>query len=160
MICTVNLIFPFFFSVMFLCKNIIYRTSQYGLIKRFGSSSCNNNKNDVKENNKQEKTTTKKEIVEKVQFMPVINIPENELAYNAFFSLHRPLLGLSSKTKRSFFSSKCIEEEQEAESDEALFQYMSTLEHFVEPSTPGTQMSKVQQDQKHKLLNKLNLNQH
>lgn len=116
MICTVDLIFSFFFSVMFLCKNIVYKTSQYGLIKRFGSSSCNNNKNDIKENNKQEeKTTTKKEIVQKVQFMPVINIPENELAYNAFFSLHRPLLGLSSKPKRSFFSSKSIEEEQEAE---------------------------------------------
>jgi hypothetical protein len=28
-------------------------------------------------------------------FMPVINIPVTELAHNAFYSLHRPLLGLS-----------------------------------------------------------------
>lgn len=50
-------------------------------------------------------TTPKKQCIEQKpkptkapeipSFMPVINIPESELAHNAFYSLHRPLLGLS-----------------------------------------------------------------
>ncbi|KAI8882332.1 hypothetical protein K501DRAFT_285922 [Backusella circina FSU 941] len=61
--------------------------------------------------------------------MPVINIPESELAYNAFFSLHRPLLGLSGEEE--FFVVKMTPEE-------ALFEeineYMMGLEAFVPPS--------------------------
>jgi hypothetical protein len=39
----------------------------------------------------------------KIPFMPVINIPETEFAHNAFFSLHRPLLGLSDEDEKPFF---------------------------------------------------------
>ncbi|KAI9316243.1 hypothetical protein BX666DRAFT_219487 [Dichotomocladium elegans] len=39
-------------------------------------------------------------------FMPVVNMPESEFAHNAFFSLHRPLLGLSSSDERPFFSTR------------------------------------------------------
>lgn len=47
----------------------------------------------------EEKRPSKKDNVTKApeipSFMPVINIPVTELAHNAFYSLHRPLLGLS-----------------------------------------------------------------
>lgn len=39
-------------------------------------------------------------------FMPVVNIPQGEFAHNAFFSLHRPLLGLSAEDERPFFSER------------------------------------------------------
>ncbi|KAI9250717.1 hypothetical protein BY458DRAFT_559631 [Sporodiniella umbellata] len=125
---------------MFLCRRLITKSARNDHFeKRFGSSSCGNSSKEEEIQAKQnDKTAKNKEIVEKLQFMPVVNIPENELAFNAFFSLHRPLLGLSNNRKRSFFAARSIEEEQEAESDEALFRYMSTLEHFSEPSAPGS----------------------
>jgi hypothetical protein len=33
----------------------------------------------------------------RLPFVPVINIPEQELAHTAFFALHRPLLGLANE---------------------------------------------------------------
>lgn len=49
----------------------------------------------------------------KIPFMPVINIPETEFAHNAFFSLHRPLLGLSDEDEKPFFNNKSEEQDQE-----------------------------------------------
>lgn len=43
---------------------------------------------------------------ERLSFMPVVNMPQAEFAHNAFFSLHRPLLGLSCDEERPFFSSR------------------------------------------------------
>lgn len=60
------------------------------LQKRYYFSSCSNN-------DKKEKTTEEKKARAPVipSFMPVVNIPVTEFAHNAFYSLHRPLLGLS-----------------------------------------------------------------
>jgi hypothetical protein len=49
----------------------------------------------------------------KIPFMPVINIPETEFAHNAFFSLYRPLLGLSDEDETPFFSKKPVQSEEE-----------------------------------------------
>jgi hypothetical protein len=46
-----------------------------------------------------------------LSFMPVINIPQTEFAHNAFFSLHRPLLGLADEDEKPFFSNKPTEDE-------------------------------------------------
>lgn len=45
-------------------------------------------------------------------FMPVVHIPQTEFAHNAFFSLHRPLLGLEDdKMDKPFFSNHAPEED-------------------------------------------------
>lgn len=49
----------------------------------------------------------------KIPFMPVINIPETEFAHHSFFSLHRPLLGLSDDDEKPFFNSKSTEEQDQ-----------------------------------------------
>lgn len=49
----------------------------------------------------------------KIPFMPVINIPETEFAHHSFFSLYRPLLGLSDKDETPFFSQKQQKSEEE-----------------------------------------------
>lgn len=102
---------------MFLCRRISFNriTHTRYLTTRLSSSSCGNDAKDSKSRNKEQEEKTAKSI-DKVSFMPVINIPEKELAHNAFFSLHRPLLGLSSTNKRPFFSTTSVEEQQEAES--------------------------------------------
>ncbi|KAG1525367.1 hypothetical protein G6F52_003392 [Rhizopus delemar] len=124
---------------MFLCRRISFNriTNTKYLTTRLSSSSCGNDAKDSKSRSKEQEEKTAKSI-DKVSFMPVINIPEKELAHNAFFSLHRPLLGLSSTNKRPFFSTTSVEEQQEAEMDELLIQYMSTVEHFVGPPPPGS----------------------
>lgn len=44
------------------------------------------------------KTETKRQApAVRLPFVPVINIPEQELAHTAFFALHRPLLGLANE---------------------------------------------------------------
>lgn len=57
--------------------------------KRFYSHN-NDNKNE-----KQVKAEKKTRAPDIPSFMPVVNIPVAEFAHNAFYSLHRPLLGLS-----------------------------------------------------------------
>ncbi|OBZ90173.1 hypothetical protein A0J61_01761 [Choanephora cucurbitarum] len=68
-------------------------------------------------------------------FMPVVNIPVDELAHSAFYSLHRPLFGLS--TPRPFLAGDMVgqikKEEKDAFSEEALVQYMMTLKPFEPP---------------------------
>ncbi|CEI91046.1 hypothetical protein RMCBS344292_05349 [Rhizopus microsporus] len=146
-----------------VCQLNKSNTTRY-ITTRFGSSSCDNDAKEVKLRNKgQEKSSTnsndnnnnnnnnKKRPLSFVpvnnnnnnnkkrplSFVPVINIPEKELAHNAFFALHRPLLGLSNENTKPFFSSRPLEEDQQAEY-ELLAQYMSTLEPFVEPLPPGS----------------------
>lgn len=67
--------------------------------KRFYSSFNDNNKdgNDKSVKSKMQQQPSKKNCTppDIPSFMPVVNIPEAELAHNAFYSLHRPLLGLS-----------------------------------------------------------------
>ncbi|KAI8097893.1 uncharacterized protein B0P05DRAFT_461044 [Gilbertella persicaria] len=67
--------------------------------------------------------------------MPVVNIPVTELAHSAFYSLHRPLFGLS--TPRPFLAGNMVgqikKEESDSSSKEALLQYMMTLRPFEPP---------------------------
>lgn len=76
-------------------------------------------------------------------FMPVVNIPEAELAHNAFYSLHRPLLGLS--IPRPFLVGGIVGQikEDNNDSEEALLQYMTTLKPFEPPAlnTPKEEKS-------------------
>jgi hypothetical protein len=79
--------------------------------KRQFSSSWNNKNNNNDEKKKQE--TVPKPSPQKAtrapdipSFMPVVNIPVTELAHNAFYSLHRPLLGLS--TPRPFLAGSLV----------------------------------------------------
>lgn len=84
--------------------------------RRFYSSSYRDRNSDndgsnngqAKDSNKlapdNNKGAIRTESPERLSFMPVINLPEAEFAHNAFFSLHRPLLGLSLDEERSFFS--------------------------------------------------------
>lgn len=69
------------------------------------SSSYNDNSKDSKDKKQQmaKSTAQKKTRAPDIpSFMPVVNIPVAELAHNAFYSLHRPLLGLS--TPRPFLA--------------------------------------------------------
>lgn len=50
-------------------------------------------------------------------FMPVINIPQTEFAHNAFFSLHRPLLGLADEEEKPFFSKHPPAEDDDGKED-------------------------------------------
>ncbi|KAI9024951.1 hypothetical protein CLU79DRAFT_834083 [Phycomyces nitens] len=77
------------------------------------------------------KPKDKKELIkDRIPFMPVINIPETDFAHNAFFSLHRPLLGLSSDDERPFFQTLTPQEVEE----DAFTQYMMDLRPFEPPS--------------------------
>ncbi|KAG1139692.1 hypothetical protein G6F37_009577 [Rhizopus arrhizus] len=69
--------------------------------------------------------------------MPVVNIPIAELASNAFYSLHRPLLGLSSP--KPFMAGNLvgqIKKEEIDNSEEALMKYMADLKPFQPPDSP------------------------
>ncbi|KAI8140275.1 hypothetical protein BJV82DRAFT_581257 [Fennellomyces sp. T-0311] len=88
-------------------------------------------------------------------------MPEAEFAHNAFFSLHRPLLGLSSDEERPFFSTatrhhtpndiqKMLGIDQSAEdtedmNDEAVTQYMMQLRPFEPPLSPSNEQVEDQE---------------
>lgn len=55
----------------------------------------------------------------RIPFMPVINIPETEFAHHSFFSLHRPLLGLSDEDETPFFSQKQTKSQEEREQEKS-----------------------------------------
>lgn len=57
----------------------------------------------------------------KIAFVPVINIPETEFAHNAFFSLYRPLLGLSDENETPFFSQKTLKTQEEKDQEKCKF---------------------------------------
>ncbi|KAI9274216.1 hypothetical protein BY458DRAFT_489278 [Sporodiniella umbellata] len=90
---------------------------------RHGSSLCENN---VKEKGRESKARRSRQ-----QKSLARSIPQHDLAHNTFFSLHRPLLGLSNE--RPFFSSLSLEEEKNEEVNIKLSQHMAKLEHFVAP---------------------------
>ncbi|OZJ02891.1 hypothetical protein BZG36_03800 [Bifiguratus adelaidae] len=73
----------------------------------------------------------------KQPFIAVINVPEGEFAHNAFFSLHRPLLGLANE-ERAFFDTDTDEVEypdnKSTEDYESLAQYFSSLRPFEGPA--------------------------
>ncbi|CEP17141.1 hypothetical protein [Parasitella parasitica] len=109
--------------------------------KRDSSSSHKDNNRDKDKKQQMTKSTTQKKshVPDIPSFMPVVNIPVAELAHNAFFSLHRPLLGLS--TPRPFLAGDMVgqiktEEENENidTAEEALYQYLATLRPFEPPS--------------------------
>ncbi|RCI02325.1 hypothetical protein CU098_012253 [Rhizopus stolonifer] len=98
--------------------------------------------NDSKEKKLQQEPSTKSDERKKNRippnvpsFMPVVNIPVTELAHSAFYSLHRPLFGLS--TPRPFLAGNMVgqikKEESDSSSKEALLQYMMTLRPFEPP---------------------------
>lgn len=90
---------------------------------RFNSSSSVNNKVELDTATSTSTTATsdskttapsvKRQEEKKLAFMPVINIPETEFAHHTFFSLDRPLLGLSDEEEKPFFSNKAEISEEE-----------------------------------------------
>ncbi|RUS22582.1 hypothetical protein BC937DRAFT_88369 [Endogone sp. FLAS-F59071] len=73
-------------------------------------------------------------------FVSVVNIPETELAHNAFFALHRPLLGL--ENERSFFGNAGgagayygLEGEGVEDEVDDIAHYFSTLRPYEPPAT-------------------------
>ncbi|KAL9558011.1 hypothetical protein MBANPS3_001111 [Mucor bainieri] len=107
-----------------------------------GSSSSSSYNNDNSKDSKDKKQQMTKPAAQATSrapdipsFMPVVNIPVAELAHNAFYSLHRPLLGLS--TPRPFLAGDMVgqikKEEHSNESEEALLQYMMSLRPFEPP---------------------------
>ncbi|ORX61463.1 hypothetical protein DM01DRAFT_1332066 [Hesseltinella vesiculosa] len=78
--------------------------------------------------------TTPSPVPASIPFIPVINIPQTEFAHNAFFSLHRPLLGLADEDK-PFFPSSPVEE---PDVDEELNNYLSTLQPFEPPAASAS----------------------
>jgi hypothetical protein len=93
---------------------------------RFNSSSSVNNKLELDTATSTSATSAsdskkvniaKEKEEKKLSFMPVINIPETEFAHHTFFSLDRPLLGLSDEEEKPFFSNKAeISEEEKCKS--------------------------------------------
>jgi activator of HSP90 ATPase len=98
-------------SLLGLAVNTTRQKSRLTLA-RYNSSFRDNKESQVSQTDDTTTAATNKkeqedqEQQQHISFMPVINIPETELAHNAFFSLHRPLLGLSDKHERSFFSNR------------------------------------------------------
>ncbi|ORZ13248.1 hypothetical protein BCR42DRAFT_453266 [Absidia repens] len=136
-------------------------TSQFSSIRSYTSSFSNgkdhdsNNQNGANTSEDEEKMNndSQEPFVGKqppstsepnLSFMPVINIPQTEFAHNAFFSLHRPLLGLADDDEKPFFSNKPIEED---DVDDELANYMMNLRHFEAPGSPGTVEQEKQEKQ-------------
>jgi hypothetical protein len=69
------------------------------LLSRSYSSEHNDGSNPNSSNPEEVKRQTS---APRLPFVPVINIPEQELAHTAFFALHRPLLGLANEDKPYF----------------------------------------------------------
>ncbi|KAI9365292.1 hypothetical protein BD770DRAFT_313226 [Pilaira anomala] len=108
---------------------------------RFNSSV--NNKlqlNNVTTPIEKEKSTSNEKKPE-ISFVPVISMPRTEFAHHSFFSLYRPLLGISAENETPFFSAKKKpEEEVEQEKlDMMLAVYMNDCIPFVEPSKLPTE---------------------
>lgn len=95
-------------SKLTLSKTIETKVYSRYLIARHSTSSCESSC--THKGKKEDKTRRPKQ-----QGTFAIDIPEKELAHNTFFSLHRPLLGLSDK--RPFFSAYTLEEERKAKSN-------------------------------------------
>lgn len=145
--------------------------------KRYSSSIKNNNSEHVKEMSAstQQQQQNKKTAEKTYSFMPVVNIPVAELAHNAFYSLHRPLLGLSSPKpflvandggligqivkkeqdtttcKFLFLDSNVINSftnDSQIDDEEAIIQYMSSLKPFEPPKLEDTIIATEEDDKK------------
>ncbi|KAG1466217.1 hypothetical protein G6F56_004730 [Rhizopus delemar] len=110
-------------------RGLLYLKNMPNFQKRYFSSS-------VKDRDRMtDKKVSKKQLPEVISFMPVINIPLSELAFNAFYSLHRPLLGLS--VPKPFKAGNLVGEiKKEDNTEEALMNYMATLKPFRPPELP------------------------
>ncbi|KAG0182296.1 hypothetical protein DFQ28_005401 [Apophysomyces sp. BC1034] len=113
--------------MMFLCRASQHLLRSKPTVHPFAaagrsyySSHRDNNDNSKSDKDKYMRRTT---------FMPVINIPETEFAHNAFFSLHRPLLGLQTDHERPFFSNA----DEQADDDLMLADESVLLEYITEP---------------------------
>ncbi|KAI8992082.1 hypothetical protein BDF20DRAFT_909766 [Mycotypha africana] len=104
-----------------------------------------NNTNDTEEKSEKIKPAT----IEKLPFVPVINIPKTEFAYHSFFSLHRPFFGLADDSDRPFFSNRTIEEEAQDKFDDALADCMKDLQPFVPPEDMKYKASSEQMKMNH-----------
>lgn len=104
------------------------------------STTGDNNNNQL--NNSNENVDLENNPNLRIPFMPVINIPETEFAHHSFFSLHRPLLGLSDEDETPFFSQKQAKSQEEREQekmDTMLAVYMNGCVPFVEPHQLSSQ---------------------
>ncbi|CAO3677885.1 unnamed protein product [Umbelopsis ramanniana] len=80
------------------------------------------------------KTETKRQApAVRLPFVPVINIPEQELAHTAFFALHRPLLGLANEDVPYFGHQPYPPGENDVEED--LSRFMMNMRPFGSPET-------------------------
>lgn len=115
-------------------RSLFALTTKKPSFVRFNSSSVGNK---VQLNNSTTTTTATattasvdKEVVntkptdsesKKIAFVPVINIPETEFAHNAFFSLYRPLLGLSDENETPFFAQKTLQSQEEKDQEKRKY---------------------------------------
>ncbi|KAG2188912.1 hypothetical protein INT44_004052 [Umbelopsis vinacea] len=82
------------------------------------------------------KTETKRQApAVRLPFVPVINIPEQELAHTAFFALHRPLLGLANEDVPYFGHQSYPPGENDVEDVEDLSRFMTNMRPFGSPET-------------------------
>ncbi|KAF7731431.1 hypothetical protein EC973_000239 [Apophysomyces ossiformis] len=112
---------------MFLCRASHHLLRSKPLANPFATAgrSYYSSHRDNNDNN----SNKKDKYLRKPSFMPVINIPETEFAHNAFFSLHRPLLGLQTDHERPFFSNA----DEQVDDDLMLADENVLLEYITEP---------------------------
>lgn len=94
------------------------------------STTGDNNNNQL--NNSNENVDLENNPNLRIPFMPVINIPETEFAHHSFFSLHRPLLGLSDEDETPFFSQKQAKSQEEREQEKSKYY---TLQRKIDVSS-------------------------
>ncbi|KAG2182425.1 hypothetical protein INT43_007355 [Umbelopsis isabellina] len=99
------------------------------LIFRSYSSEHNDGSNPNSNNPEELKRQTS---APRLPFVPVINIPEQELAHTAFFALHRPLLGLANEDK-PYFGHQPYGQQDDSEDVEDLSQFMANMRPFAAP---------------------------
>ncbi|KAH8556267.1 hypothetical protein BGW37DRAFT_462568 [Umbelopsis sp. PMI_123] len=71
----------------------------------------------------------------RLPFVPVINIPEQELAHTAFFALHRPLLGLANEDVPYFGHQPYPSAETDVEDVDDLSRFMMDMRPFGTPES-------------------------
>lgn len=99
-----------------------FNSSSVGKLNNSSSSTSTTATTATADNNQLNNSNNNKlnvELEKKIPFMPVINIPETEFAHHSFFSLHRPLLGLSDEDETPFFSQKQPKSEGEREQEKS-----------------------------------------
>lgn len=94
-------------------RSILSLTNKSRTISVRFNSSVNNKLqlNNVTTPIEKEKSTSNEKKPE-ISFVPVISMPRTEFAHHSFFSLYRPLLGISAENETPFFSAKQKPEEE------------------------------------------------